>query len=128
MIPIIHGGFFVLKGGITMSQTQNATEVIDVPSSSERSTLIPVLLFILAMLYVLSPIDPIPDVPVVGQIDDVLVAAIATLNLLQSWLEDTSAFLFVLLGLIKWALVFIGIIAFSVLGMAVWGFVTMVTG
>lgn len=111
-----------------MSQTQNATEVIDVPSSSERSTFIPVLLFILAMLYVLSPVDPIPDVPVVGQIDDILVAAIATLNLLQSWLEDTSAFLFVLLGLIKWALVFIGIIAFSVLGMAVWGFVTMITG
>ncbi|WP_232362714.1 DUF1232 domain-containing protein [Desulfosudis oleivorans] len=89
---------------------------------------IPVFLFILALLYVISPIDPIPDVPVIGQIDDALVAAIATLNLLQSWLEETSIFLFGLRGLVKWLLIFIGIIAFSVMGMAVLTLVKVVTG
>lgn len=111
-----------------MSQTENATEVIGVPSSPERSMFMPVMLFILAMLYVLSPVDPIPDVPVVGQIDDLLVAAIATLNLFQQWLKGTSAFLFGILGLAKWLLVFVGIIACSMTGLMVWTVVKSITG
>ncbi|MFZ5564259.1 MAG: DUF1232 domain-containing protein [Thermodesulfobacteriota bacterium] len=111
-----------------MSQPENVREIVDVIPSPERSMFIPVMLFILAMLYVLSPVDPIPDVPVVGQIDDVFVAAIATLNLFQKWLKGTSAFLAGMLGLAKWLLVFIGIMACSVLGVAVLAFVKAVTG
>lgn len=40
------------------------------------------VLMALSVLYFISPVDIIPDVPVVGQIDDLIIAATGSLNLL----------------------------------------------
>lgn len=101
----------------------DAREVEIIGRDSEPSLVTPVILFILAILYLLSPIDIIPDVPVIGQIDDLLVTAAATLNLLQKWLHNSSSILSLMLGLIKWAVIFLGIIAVSLVGLAGWGIV-----
>jgi len=74
-----------------MSQTKNTAEVIDY--QSERPMAVPVFLFVLAILYDISPIDIIPDIPVVGYVDDFFITAIATLNLLQKWLQNSSVIL-----------------------------------
>jgi len=99
----------------------DAREVEIIGRASEPSLVTPVILFILAILYLLSPIDIIPDVPVIGQIDDLLVTAAATLNLLQKWLHNSSSILSSMLGLMKWAVIFAGIIAALLFGIVGWG-------
>jgi len=94
----------------------------------ELNLFFPLLLFGLAIVYVLSPIDPIPDIPVLGQIDDLIVATIATLNLLQKWLRNTSAFLSAILGMAKWLLILGSMAALSLAGMAVMGAVQLFAG
>ena len=81
----------------------------------------PVVLLVLAILYDLSPIDIIPDIPVIGYVDDLIITAIATLNLLQKWFEDTSGKLAAVLGLMKWLVIFAGIIVVSLAGLIIWG-------
>lgn len=108
-----------------MSQITNATGVTVIDQPSPRSMILPVFLFILAMLYDISPIDIIPDIPVIGYIDDFFITAIATLNLLQKWLQDSSVILASMLGLAKWLVIFTGIIAVSIIGMAVLGIVKL---
>jgi len=93
----------------------------------ERSLVIPVVFLVLAILYDLSPIDIIPDIPVIGYFDDLIITAIATLNLLQKWFEDTSNTLAAVLGFIKWLVIFVGIIAVSLVGLIVWGIVKFFT-
>ena len=110
-----------------MSQVNEASEVDVLGPVSERSMVVPVLLFALAILYDLSPIDIIPDIPVIGYVDDLMITAAATLNLLQKWLQDTSVVLAAALGLMKWLVIFVGIIAVSLVGLAVWGIVKLFT-
>jgi len=50
-----------------------------------------------------------------------MITAIATLNLLQKWFEDTSNTLAAVLGFMKWLVIFVGIIAVSMVGLIVWG-------
>lgn len=104
-----------------MSQVNEASEVNVLGPISERSIVVPVLLFALAILYDLSPIDIIPDIPVIGYFDDLLITAAATLNLLQKWLQDTSVVLAAALCLMKWLVIFVGIIAVSMVGLIIWG-------
>ncbi len=111
-----------------MSNTRSAAEVDVIGQTSERSLVVPVILLILAILYDLSPIDIIPDIPVIGYIDDLFVTATATLNLLQKWLRDSSTILSSMLGMIKWIVIFAGIIAVLLFGMAGWGIVKAFTG
>lgn len=106
-----------------MLGVRDFTEVENMDQPSESSMAVPVLLFILAVVYLLSPIDIIPDVPVIGHIDDLFVTAAATLNLLQNWLKNTSTVLSSMLGLIKWLVIFAGIIAVLLFGIAGWGIV-----
>ncbi|HPD57014.1 MAG TPA: DUF1232 domain-containing protein [Smithellaceae bacterium] len=104
-----------------MSQQNYVADAIVIDEQKKKSLGMPVFMFFLAMIYVLSPIDAIPDVPVIGYIDDFFVAAIATLNLLQAWLARTSLVLAAILGWLKWFVVFVGIIAVALVGLAVWG-------
>ena len=99
--------------------------VLVMNQQSQRSMVFPVVLFMLAILYDISPIDLIPDIPVVGYVDDFFITAIATLNLLEKWLQDSSVVLASLLRLAKWLVVFVGIIAVSLVGLAVWGIVKL---
>ena len=57
----------------------------------------------------------------IGYVDDLIITAIATLNLMQKWFEDTSGILAAALGFMKWLVVLIGIIAVSLVGLIVWG-------
>jgi uncharacterized membrane protein YkvA (DUF1232 family) len=104
-----------------MMEVKDAARVEIIDQHSEKSLLVPVILFILAILYDISPVDLIPDIPVIGHIDDALVTLIATLNLLQRSLRDFSDFLSSLLGLAKWIVISTGIVAVSLMGLAVWG-------
>jgi uncharacterized membrane protein YkvA (DUF1232 family) len=106
-----------------MSQANEASEVQVIGQDSERSMVVPLLLFAMAILYDLSPIDLIPDIPVIGYFDDLLITAAASLNLLQKWLKNTSVVLAAALGFMKWLVVFVGIIAVSLVGLIVWGIV-----
>ena len=110
-----------------MSQANEASEVEVISQDSERSMVVPLLLFALAILYDLSPIDIIPDIPVIGYVDDLMITAIATLNLMQKWFEDTSGILAAALGFMKWLVIFVGIIAVSLVGLIVWGIVKFFT-
>jgi hypothetical protein len=123
MPSLLNFYFFVHKEGMHMSQANEASEVEIISPVSERSMVVPVLLFALAILYDLSPIDIIPDIPVIGYFDDLLITAAATLNLLQKWLQDTSVLLAAALGLMKWLVIFVGIIAVSMVGLIIWGVV-----
>jgi len=110
-----------------MSQANEASEVDVLGPVSERSMVVPVLLFALAILYDLSPIDIIPDVPVIGYVDDLVITAEATLNMRQKWLQDTNVVLAAALGLMKWLVIFVGIIAVSMVGLIIWGAVKFFT-
>jgi len=104
-----------------MSQINEASEVDVLGPVSERSMVVPLLLFALAILYDLSPIDIIPDIPVIGYFDDLIITTIATLNLLQKWIKNSSRILAGLLGLMKWLVIFVGVIAVSLVGLIIWG-------
>lgn len=110
-----------------MKQVNETAEIDVVDQASERSLVGPIILLALAILYDLSPVDIIPDFPVIGHIDDLIITAIATLNLLQKWLENFSMTLAGLLGLMKWLVSLVGIIAVSLLGLASWGIVKLFT-
>jgi len=112
---------FYHKEGLHMSQINEASEVDVLGPVSERSMVVPLLLFALAILYDLSPIDIIPDIPVIGYFDDLIITTIATLNLLQKWIKNSSRILAGLLGLMKWLVIFVGVIAVSLVGLIIWG-------
>ena len=106
-----------------MSHVNEASEVEVIRQVPERSLVMPFVFLVLAILYDLSPIDIIPDIPVVGYFDDLIITAIATLNFLQKWFEDTSGILAAALGFMKWLVIFVGVIAVSMVGLIVWGIV-----
>ena len=104
-----------------MSHVNESSEVEVISQVPERSLVMPIVFLVLAILYDLSPIDIIPDIPVIGYVDDLMITAIATLNLMQKWFEDTSGILAAALGFMKWLVILIGIIAVSLVGLIVWG-------
>ena len=104
-----------------MSHVNESSEVEVISQVPERSLVMPIVFLVLAILYDLSPIDIIPDIPVIGYVDDLMITAIATLNLMQKWFEDTSGILAAALGFMKWLVIFVGIIAVSLVGLIVWG-------
>jgi len=111
-----------------MSQKNNESAVAILAHPDEKSMFPSVTLFVLAIIYVLSPIDIIPDVPVVGHVDDLFVAAIATLNLMQKWFEGSSIILALIFKWFKWLVVLVGLIAISIAGLAFYGIVKLVSG
>jgi|GEM_PF-421371 len=91
----------------------------------QRSLLLPVVLLILAIVYDLSPVDVIPDVPIFGYVDDFFITATAFLNFLQKWLEGSRLVLAGMVKWLKWVIVLLGIMAVSLVGLAVCGIVKL---
>jgi hypothetical protein len=94
---------------------------------TQRSMVLPVILLILAVVYDLSPVDVIPDIPVVGYVDDFFITVIAFFNFLQKWLEGSSLLISSMFKWMKWGVVFLGIMAVSLVGFAFWGVVKLIT-
>jgi len=102
-------------------------DVSTVERGSEHSLVLPVILLILAVVYDLSPVDVIPDVPVAGYIDDFFITVTAFLNFFQKWLEGSSLVLAAIVQWLKWGVVFLGVMAVSLVGLAVYGIVKLIS-
>ena len=74
-------------------------------------------LFVLAIIYVVSPVDLVPDVPIIGWIDDLFAGAIATLNLAQQTLLKTQGFMYTMVNGIKWILILLALILIAIVAL-----------
>ena len=63
------------------------------------------VLMVLCLLYGVSPVDIIPDIPVVGQIDDLIILASGGLNLAQSYMERAESSLASVVKVVKWIVI-----------------------
>ena len=68
------------------------------------------ILFVLAVIYGVSPVDLIPDMPVVGWIDDFTIGAAALTNLIQQQFFQTNNSLNRLFKIAKWILISIAVL------------------
>lgn len=67
---------------------------------------------IISILYAVSPVDILPDVvPVAGWIDDIVIAGTGVLNFVQAEVGKVSQTLSSILGMFKWIVLILGIIA-----------------
>ncbi len=89
----------------------------------KKSVIWPVILLIAAILYDLWPVDIVPDVPVVGWIDDLLITITAGLNLVEKTILTYHEKLKSIVRMIKWGLIFLGVIAISLVSLGVVGIV-----
>lgn len=83
------------------------------------STVGPWLIFGLCLLYGISPVDIIPDVPIVGQIDDLIILASGTLNLAQRYMERADSSLTTIVKVTKWIVIALGAIVILLLALFV---------
>ena len=60
------------------------------------------MLMVLCLLYGVSPVDIIPDIPIVGQIDDLIILASGGLNLVQHYMEHAESSLAAVVKVVKW--------------------------
>lgn len=75
---------------------------------------------ILAELYMVSPVDILPDViPVAGWVDDLLITVTGGLNLIQSYVKEGNETLASILGMIKWVVIILGVIAIAIIALLV---------
>lgn len=75
----------------------------------------PWVLMVLCLLYGISPVDLIPDIPVVGQIDDLIILASGTLNLVQRYMERADSSLTTIVKVTKWIVIALGAIVILLL-------------
>jgi len=80
------------------------------PKSFSNLSLTDWLLFILSIIYTISPIDLIPDAPVVGWFDDATLLMSSGLNMVQKYLGDSHILVYKALKLLKWGILILGII------------------
>ena len=86
-------------------------------------------LFILVILYDLSPIDLVPDIlPGIGWLDDLVITVIASLNLVEKHAGDINETLGRFVWYVKWCLAFLGFIALALAGFSVYGLYMLATG
>ena len=94
-----------------------------------QNTGLALILFILAILYDLSPVDLLPDVmPGVGWVDDLFITLSATLNLIEKSVGNISTTLSMLVRYVKWGVILLGVIAVTLVGFGVYGVVKLITG
>lgn len=77
----------------------------------------PWVLMVLCLLYGISPVDLIPDIPVVGQIDDLIILASGTLNLVQRYMERADSSLTTIVKVTKWIVIALGAIVILLLAL-----------
>ena len=75
------------------------------------------VLMVLCLLYGVSPVDIIPDIPVVDQIDDLIILATGGLNLAQSYMERTESSLASVVKVVKWIVIALGAIVILLLAL-----------
>ena len=101
-----------------------STEVLQKSSSHVGAW----IAFIISILYTVSQIDILPDViPVVGWVDDLVIAATGTLNLIQKTCSETMSSLASIAKFLKWVTIILGgiaIIVLALLGTAIYALVT----
>lgn len=77
---------------------------------SRGRTIFSVILFVLAILYDISPIDIIPDIPVVGWTDDFFLTATTALNLIETLSRGNSPLIGSIAKTLKWLCIIVGTI------------------
>ena len=75
------------------------------------------VLMALCLLYGISPVDIIPDIPVVGQIDDLIILASGGLNLVQRYMERAESSLATIVKVVKWIVIALGAIVILLLAL-----------
>lgn len=84
--------------------------------------------FAISLLYTFSPIDIIPDViPVVGWLDDLVIGATGTLNLIQQTCKESMGWLSAIAKMLKWVTIILGgiaVLVIALLGTAVYALFT----
>lgn len=84
--------------------------------------------FVLSMVYMFSPIDILPDViPVVGWLDDFVIAATGTLNLVQRTCQESMSWLSSIAKMLKWVVIILGgilVLIIALLGTAIYSLVS----
>lgn len=71
----------------------------------------------LCLLYGISPVDIIPDIPIVGQIDDLIILVSGGLNLLQRYMERNDSSLTSIVKVIKRIVIALGVIVIILLAL-----------
>ena len=71
----------------------------------------------LCLLYGISPVDLIPDIPIVGQIDDLIILLSGSLNLVQRYMERADSSLATIFKVAKWIVIAIGAIVIILLAL-----------
>lgn len=61
-------------------------------------------------MYLISPVDLILDIPIVGHLEDFLVVATGSLQVLQGYAGETSKSLASIVKMLKWAIIILGAI------------------
>ncbi|MBV6342280.1 DUF1232 domain-containing protein [Candidatus Magnetobacterium casensis] len=92
-----------------------------------KSLKLALLLMLLALVYDVSPVDVVPDVPIVGWIDDFFVTAAAALNVIHAMTSAQNSALTKLVSILKWMVIFIGIIAICVVLISMLGIIKFIT-
>ena len=71
----------------------------------------------LCLLYGISPVDIIPDIPIVGQIDDLIILVSGGLNLLQRYMERNDSSFASIVKVIKRIVIALGAIIILLLAL-----------
>lgn len=77
----------------------------------------PWVIMALCLLYGVSPVDIIPDIPIVGQIDDLIILASGSLNLAQRYMERADSSLTSIVKVTKWIVIALGAIVILLLAL-----------
>ena len=121
---------FVRAATGARGQTMNETNTAENGNQTKpQNTWLALILFILAILYDLSPVDLLPDVmPGIGWVDDLFITLSAALNLIEKSVGNISTTLSTLVRYVKWGVILIGVIAITLVGFGIYGIVKLVTG
>ena len=81
------------------------------------SVVVPWVIMVHCLLYGVSPVDIIPDIPIVGQIDDLIIMLSGSLNLAQGYMERGDSSLTSIVKVTKWIVIALGAIVILLLAL-----------
>ena len=81
------------------------------------SVVVPWVIMVLCLLYGVSPVDIIPDIPIVGQIDDLIIMLSGSLNLAQRYMERADSSFTAIVKVTKWIVIALGAIVILLLAL-----------